>query len=91
MRTDIGMLWENYLVAERIKKLTYDNIWSNYWFWRTKEQKEIDFIEESNGVIMAYEFKWNPNVKVKVPRNFIENYSAAFKVITPSNYEEFLL
>lgn len=90
-RSDIGKLWENFLVAERIRKLAYDNIWSNYWFWRTKEQKEIDFIEEGDGKITAYEFKWNPNAKVKMPKNFTENYNSDFKVITPKNYEEFLL
>lgn len=90
-RSDIGKLWENYLVSERIKKISYDNIWANYWFWRTKEQKEIDFIEESDGKITAYEFKWNPDTKIKAPNNFIENYQSDFKVITPKNYEEFLL
>lgn len=90
-RSDIGKLWENYLVSERIKKISYDKIWTNYWFWRTKEQKEIDFIEESDGKITAYEFKWNPNAKVKVPQAFIESYSSDYKVISPKNYEEFLL
>ncbi|MDX9704178.1 MAG: DUF4143 domain-containing protein, partial [Weeksellaceae bacterium] len=90
-RQDIGKLWENYLVSERIKKLDYQNIWTNYWFWRTKEQKEIDLIEESDGKIRAYEFKWNFNTKVKAPKAFIENYKSDFEVITPNNYEDFLL
>lgn len=90
-RSDIGKLWENYLVSERIKKIAYNSIWTNYWFWRTKEQKEIDFIEESDGKMTAYEFKWNPNAKVKVPQVFIESYSSDYKVITPKNYEAFLL
>ncbi len=90
-RVDIGKLWENFLVSERIKKLTYENIWSNYWFWRTKEQKEIDFIEEKDGKISAYEFKWNSDSKTKIPKAFVENYNSDFHVIHPKNYEDFLL
>jgi len=90
-RADIGKLWENFLTSERIKKLTYRNIWSNYWFWRTKEQKEIDFVEEKDGKITAYEFKWNPDSKIKPPKAFIENYNSSFYLIHPKNYEEFLL
>jgi len=90
-RQDIGKLWENYLVSERIKKLEYQNIWRNYWFWRTKEQKEIDLIEEGDGKITAFEFKWNPDAKVKIPKAFTENYKSDFEIITPKNYENFLL
>ncbi|MCO5233137.1 MAG: ATP-binding protein [Chitinophagales bacterium] len=90
-RSDIGGLWENYLVSERIKKLAYDNIWANNWFWRTKEQKEIDYIEEKDGKMTGYEFKWSPKAKVKVPSAFIKSYKSDFKVITPQNYEDFLL
>ena len=69
-RTDTGALWENFLVSERIKHLAYAQKWVNYWYWRTKEQQEIDFIEEANGQLVAYEFKWNPLAKVKKQASF---------------------
>ncbi|MDD2798004.1 MAG: ATP-binding protein [Bacteroidales bacterium] len=91
-RTDVGALWENYLISERIKKNDYTNQWKNQWFWRTKEQKEIDYIEEGDGVINAFEFKWNNSAKVKTPKLFLENYSnSTFTVIHRDNVEEFLL
>ncbi len=91
-RTDIGALWENFLISERIKHLKYNKIYANYWFWRTKEQKEIDWIEEYNGQISTFEFKWNPSMKVKTPKMFLENYTdSTFEVIHKDNYEDFLL
>ncbi len=92
MRTDVGALWENYLVSERMKHNSYSNNWANSWFWRTTQQKEIDYLEDSDGHISAYEFKWNPNAKVKTPTQFTKAYpDASFKVISPENVEEFLL
>jgi uncharacterized protein len=92
LRTDLGALWENYLIVERIKCLNYTRRWTNYWFWRTKEQKEIDYIEESDGIIHAYEFKWNSYAKVKMVKSFSEAYpQSTFDVIHPDNFEEFLL
>lgn len=91
-RTDIGALWENFFISERIKYLSYSERWTNYWFWRTKEQKELDFIEEENGVITALELKWNPEAKVKSPKQFLESYpNAIFKVVNRDNFDEFLL
>lgn len=91
-RTDIGALWENFLISERIKYLNYTNSWTNYWFWRTKEQKELDFIEEVDGHITTYEFKWNPDAKVKFPKLFKENYpNSDFEVIHRDNFEKFIL
>ena len=91
-RKDIGALWENFLVSERQKKLEYDQLWKNNWFWRTTDQKEIDYIEESDGIIQAFEFKWNPTAKYKIPKQFLENYQeSTFEIITPNNVEEFLL
>lgn len=90
-RTDTGALWENFLVSERIKYLAYSQKWVNYWYWRTKEQQEIDFIEEADGQLFAYEFKWNPLAKVKKPTSFTQAYPAAqFKVIHRDNFESFL-
>lgn len=90
-RADSGALWENFLVSERIKYLEYNQKWVNYWFWRTKEQQEIDFIEESDGQLTAYEFKWNLKAKVKIPSSFHNTYPhAQFKVIDRDNFENFL-
>ncbi len=91
-RKDIGALWENFLVSERRKKLDYELIWKNSWFWRTTTQKEIDYIEEGDGVIQAFEFKWNIGTKYKIPKLFLENYpGSGVGVVTPGNVEEFLL
>lgn len=91
-RTDVGALWENFLISERIKYLKYNKIYANYWFWRTKEQKEIDFVEEFNEQICTFEFKWNPKMKVKIPKMFLNNYeNSTFEVIHKDNFEDFLL
>lgn len=89
-RTDMGALWENFLISERMKNNHYQGRWCNSWFWRTTKQQEIDYIEEENGHITAFEFKWNERAKAKVPTQFIENYNSSFKVVHPNNMEEFL-
>lgn len=92
LRQDIGALWENFVFSERMKYLHYQQKWTNTWYWRTKEQKEIDCIEESDGQITAFEFKWQPNAKFKAPKLFLENYpNSLFKVIHRDNIEDFLL
>ncbi len=90
-RNDTGPLWENFLVSERIKKQSYTGTWTNNYFWRTKEQKEIDFIEESDQKISAFEFKWSANQKVKPPKVFVETYNSDFKIVHNENVEDFLL
>jgi predicted AAA+ superfamily ATPase len=91
-RSDAGALWENFLMAERMKKLAYDGLWRNMWFWRTKEQKEIDYIEEGDNQLYAYEFKWNPKTKTAMPHQFAESYTdSQYHIISPDNVEEFLL
>jgi predicted AAA+ superfamily ATPase len=91
LRNDIGALWENYIISERKKYLAYHNIYANTYFWRTKTQQEIDYIEEIDGQIYAYEFKWNKNVKAKFPKSFLTAYpKAKTKIITPQNYHEFI-
>jgi hypothetical protein len=92
LRQDIGALWENFMIAERQKCLIYNNKWVNYWFWRTKEQKEIDYIEEEDGLISAFEFKWTPDQKIKQPISFKTAYPEShFSVIHRDNYENFIL
>lgn len=90
-RTDTGALWENFLVSERIKKQAYEGTWSNNYFWRTRDQKEIDYIEDSDGIISAFEFKLNPEKTIKAPKIFTETYGDRFRVIHSNNLEEFLL
>lgn len=91
IRTDMGALWENFLISERMKNNHYQGRWCNSWFWRTTKQQEIDYIEEENGKIRAFEFKWNERAKVKIQNQFIENYNSSFTVIHPGNIDEFLL
>ena len=91
LRNDMGQLWENYLISERIKYTSYHQIYVNRYFWRTKYKQEIDYIEERNGKLYAYEFKWNKKKKTKIPSSFAQAYpDAEWKVITPDNYEEFI-
>ncbi|MBO7486764.1 MAG: ATP-binding protein [Spirochaetaceae bacterium] len=93
-RNDTGALWENYLISERMKKNAYDGIMANTAFWRTKEQQEIDYLEEQNGMLYAYEFKWSQAgaKKARFPLTFSRAYpNAEFSVITPQNVEDFLL
>ena len=90
-RIDIGALWENYLVSERVKYLAYQQKWVNNWYWRTTEQQEIDYVEEENGQLSAYEFKWNPKAKGSIPNSFKKTYpTATINIIHRENFEQFL-
>jgi hypothetical protein len=95
LRTDMGALWENFFIMERIKMNAYNGRYANYYyyFWRTTDQKEIDFIEESDGAFTIFEMKWNPRKgNVKFPKAFLENYNCtASHVVTPENYMDLLL
>lgn len=92
IRTDVGALWENYLISERLKACSYSGFYGRHYFWRNQQQAEIDLIEEIDGRLSAFEFKWKPNKKTAAPTNFINNYSeASFTVVTPENYEKFLM
>lgn len=92
LRQDIGILWENFIISERLKYQYYKRMNVNNYFWRTYTQQEIDWIEERNGKLYAYEFKWTPsNKKIKPPTMWKENYSSNFKVIHKDNFQEFIL
>ena len=92
LRQDIGQLWENFVISERMKYLTYNEIWANTYFWRTKQQQEIDYLEESDGRILACEIKWNPKVKVKLSETFRNAYpNTDFVVINQDNVEDFIM
>ncbi len=83
-RNDHGPLWENFCILERMKLNQERQKKVNYYFWRTYDQKEIDLIEENDGKLTAFEFKWSDRKKTKVPKLFIETYeNATFDVISP--------
>lgn len=91
IRSDVGVLWENYMISERMKYLIMNQIEAKSYFWRTTQQQEIDYIEERNGKLYAFEFKWNPLVRAKIPKTFTNSYSSAeTKIVTPQNFESFL-
>ncbi len=91
-RTDIGALWENFVISERLKRNEYKRHFCNRYFWRTHSQKEIDYIEEYDGKLHTYEFKYNPRKAASLPKDFGATYpECTFSEITPSNMEEFLL
>ncbi len=90
LRDDVGKLWENFLAVERIKKQNYKTIYSNNYFWRTWDGKEIDWVEEREGKLFGYEFKWK-NKPVKKPKEWLEKYpGSSFEVINPENYLDFV-
>ncbi len=90
-RNDVGQLWENYLFAERLKKLDYTNLHTNIYFWRTYDQKEIDLVEERDGKLYGFEFKWNPKKSTKAPKDWIETYdNASYQLINQDNYLNFI-
>ena len=92
-RTDVGALWENYMIAERMKHLRYTNTDVKQYFWRTTQQQEIDLIEEHEaGRLMAFEFKWAKHAKVRFPETFTGNYpDVETRIVSPDNIEDFLL
>lgn len=90
-RSDIGAMWENYAIAERMKQINYRHPFTQSYFWRTKQQTEIDYIEEQDGSLRAFEFKWNERKSPRCPLAFSNTYpDALFSVITPSNIDDFL-
>lgn len=90
-RSDIGAMWENYAIAERMKQINYRHPFTQSYFWRTKQQTEIDYIEEQDGSLRAFEFKWNERKSPRCPLAFSNTYpDASFSVITPSNIDDFL-
>ncbi|MFZ4740567.1 MAG: ATP-binding protein [Bacteroidales bacterium] len=91
LRSDKGALWENFLMAERLKKVLYQQHFCNRYFWRTNQQQEIDYIEESDGILNAYEFKYSPNSKARLPLTFARAYTEhCFNVINTDNYDAFV-
>ena len=91
LRNDTGALWENLMVSERVKRNSYLGDFAQLFFWRTHEQQEIDLVEEQDGVLRTFEFKWNDKVKVKRPKSFVDAYpNSTYEVVTPENYWNFI-
>lgn len=91
-RTDIGALWENFLVSERKKYLAYrQDLTTQSFFWRTKQQQEIDYLESDFQGLAAWEFKWNPAARVKFPEAFLKAYpESVTAIVTPGDFESFV-
>jgi predicted AAA+ superfamily ATPase len=90
-RDDTGMLWENFLTIERLKKQTYHSLYSNNYFWRTYEHQEIDWVEDRQGKLFGYEFKWGRK-KVKAPSSWVKAYpDSEFHLINRENFTDFIV
>ena len=91
IRNDVGQLWENFLVMERLKKQAYQPIYANNFFWRTWSKQEVDFVEEREGKLFGYEFKWSQE-KIKIPTLWKESYpQSSFEIISRENYLDFII
>jgi hypothetical protein len=91
LRQDIGALWENFIISERMKYIHYNQIWTNKYFWRTQDQQEIDYLEERDGKLFAFEFKWKSKRNIRLTKTFAKAYPEhEFKVISPENFENFI-
>jgi uncharacterized protein len=91
LRQDLGALWENFIISERMKFTHYNGIWTNKYFWRTHDQQEIDYIEENDGILNAFEIKWNPKKKSSLSATFARLYpNHHFQIINNDNFAEFI-
>ncbi|MEI6408803.1 MAG: ATP-binding protein [Bacteroidota bacterium] len=91
LRQDVGALWENWLISERKKTLHYQGIHANTFFWRTQDQQEIDYIEERDGKMWAYEMKWSAKAKPSFSKTFTQAYPEhELQFINRDNYFEWL-
>lgn len=91
LRADVGSLWENFLITERYKQNSYNLNYANTYFWRTTQQQEIDYIEEKDGFLHCYEFKWNPKKKARLSKTFSSAYpNSALELINRENYTNFI-
>jgi len=88
-RNDVGILWENFIIAERMKYLAYNQLFGSSYFWRTYTGAEIDYVEERQGQLFAYEIKYGKEI-LKAPNSWIENYGGNFSCITKNNFWKFV-
>ena len=90
LRQDKGVLWENFLISERRKKIAYSQLLNHGYFWRTKQQQEVDYVEDADGKIAGYEIKWNSSAKVKTPTAFTAAYYQNIKTVHTENFRDFV-
>ena len=90
-RNDVGQLWENFLIVERLKQNTYHNSHAAMHFWRTTQHQEIDYVEVNTNQIHAYEFKYSPTQKAKFSKTFTNQYQSSNQVIHRDNFREFVM
>jgi len=91
MRSDVGEMWENFCVMEKLKQINYQQKNSKIYFWRTTDQQEIDLVEVENDSYKTFEFKWNSKKKAKLPNSFANAYpNHTFQVINQDNWLEFV-
>lgn len=92
LRQDTGALWENFLVSERLKHNSYSLYYGRSYFWRTQQQQEVDYIEDIDGVLHAFEFKWSTSKQPKLTETFAKSYpNHTFSVVNPENYQDFVV
>ena len=91
LRTDTGALWENYIISERMKHNSYNSFYGKSYFWCTQQQQEVDYIEDYDGVLHAYEFKWSTSKQPRLTETFAKNYpDHTFTIVSPENYQDFV-
>lgn len=90
-RPDKGALWENFLVAERMKQNSYKFTLAKPYFWRSTQQQEVDYVEEKGQQLYGFEFKWDPKKKPKLPKTFMDKYHAIGEAITRDNFRSFVM
>ncbi len=87
-RTDVGGLWENYFLIERMKYQANRGVAASFYFWRTTTQQKIDFMEEAEGQLSAFECKWSNKASVRFSSTFTNAYpNVELKVINPATIE----
>ena len=91
LRDDTGKLWENFMVSERLKKQAYGSIFANNYFWRTWEKQEVDWVEEREGKLFGFEFKYSPKRKSRPAKEFLAAYqNSTLTTISKENYFDFV-
>ncbi|MDH5400287.1 MAG: DUF4143 domain-containing protein, partial [Cyclobacteriaceae bacterium] len=91
LRSDKGALWENFLIAERIKYNANHRKFVRPYFWRTTQQQEVDYVEEINAKLTGFEIKWQARKNPHTPKTFKENYQAEIHVVDRNNFRDFVL
>jgi len=92
LRQDVGALWENYFVSERLKANHYRRHFAKSYFWRTFQQQEVDLVEDAGGMLTAFEIKWNEKRQPPIPKTFAEAYpNHVYHIVNSANYMDFLI